>query len=196
MSSIARRWLWIAAALGLAGFVWARSTRGKNVLLDLTGGRMYLSIAGQDVLKQREGFQAQRYPDPPGQSVTYSIGWGHKLKPGELFLDGVDEATANALLAADVHDTEDVVNAGVTVELLQAQFDALVIFVFNTSSREPEKFLQSTLLRKLNAGDTEGATAEFARWNKVHRGGELVADAGLTERRAVEARLFSSGQYA
>jgi lysozyme len=44
----------------------------------------------------------------------------------------------------------------------------------------------STLLRKLNAGDDVEASEEFKKWNHVH--GEVVA--GLTKRRAKEAELF------
>lgn len=186
-------WFWLAGGLALGVFIAARSTRGQNILLDLRGKRMYLSIQGQDVLKRLEGFRPTVYPDSAGLPT---IGYGHKLKPGEAYPDGVDDATATALLSDDIHTAEDVVNAAVSVDLTQEQFDALVIFVDNTASREPEKFTGSTLLRKLNAGDFAGAAAEFPRWDKVHVGGQLVANAGLASRRAAEAALFSEGVYA
>jgi lysozyme len=44
------------------------------------------------------------------------------------------------------------------------------------------------LLRKLNAGDRNGAAVEFGRWN--HAGGKVVD--GLTMRRHAEADLFQS----
>jgi lysozyme len=46
--------------------------------------------------------------------------------------------------------------------------------------------LGSTLLRKVNAEDFEGAAAQFGLW--VHAGGEVVP--GLVRRRTAEAALF------
>ena len=45
---------------------------------------------------------------------------------------------------------------------------------------------KSTLLRKLNKEDYDGASAEFNRWNK----GSGVVLAGLVTRRAAETKLF------
>ena len=47
---------------------------------------------------------------------------------------------------------------------------------------------QSTLRRKVNAGDFEGAALEFAKWNKA--GGKVLR--GLTLRRELERQLFLS----
>jgi GH24 family phage-related lysozyme (muramidase) len=71
----------------------------------------------------------------------------------------------------------------VTVPLEPWQFDALVSFDYNTGALG-----KSTLLKKLNAGDFEGAALEFHRWNKG--GGKVLA--GLTRRRASEALLFQN----
>jgi lysozyme len=46
----------------------------------------------------------------------------------------------------------------------------------------------STLLKKLNAGDTKGAAEEFLKWDKA--GGKVLA--GLTKRRKAERALFLS----
>jgi len=186
--------LWIAGALAVAALVVSRSIKAQNIYLDLTGQRMNMSIPGMDALKKHEGFSATVYLDAAGLPT---IGYGHKLKRGESFPDGVDEATAIGLLAGDIQDAEDAVNAGVIVPwgapLSQARFDALVSFAYNVGAGA---FAGSTLLKKLNAGDLDGAAAEFARWNKIHVAGELVANAGLSARRDAEARLFSTGEYA
>lgn len=65
----------------------------------------------------------------------------------------------------------------------QNQFDAMVSFHYNTGA-----IGRATLTRKHKAGDHEAASAEFLRWNKA--GGRVLA--GLTRRRAEEARLYRS----
>jgi len=51
-------------------------------------------------------------------------------------------------------------------------------------------FADSTLLNHFNAGDIEGAAAQFAAWNKAHEHGKVVVLDGLTKRRAIERALF------
>ena len=65
----------------------------------------------------------------------------------------------------------------------QAQFDALVSFAFNLGVGNLKK---STLLKKFNAGDVQGAALQFKSWNKA--GGKVLA--GLTRRREAEMKLF------
>jgi lysozyme len=71
----------------------------------------------------------------------------------------------------------------VHVPLTQNQFDALVSFVFNLGVGN---FRTSTLLKKLNAGDNDGAAQEFGRW--IHAGGKALP--GLVRRREAERALF------
>ena len=72
-----------------------------------------------------------------------------------------------------------------TVEVTQNQCDALVSFAFNLG---PANLKSSTLLRKVNSGDFNGAAEEFPKWN--HAGGQVLA--GLTARRNAEKNLFLS----
>jgi lysozyme len=65
----------------------------------------------------------------------------------------------------------------------QNQFDALVSFVYNVGAGN---FAKSTLLKKLNKADYQGAGDEFLRWN---RGGGKVLN-GLIRRRDAERSLF------
>ncbi len=74
-----------------------------------------------------------------------------------------------------------------TVEVTQNQFDALVSFAFNLG---PANLKSSTLLRKVNSGDVNGAADEFLKWN--HAGGQ--GPAGLTARRNAEKTLFYPDQ--
>jgi peptide/nickel transport system substrate-binding protein len=140
------------------------------------------------------------YNDKPGYCTT---GYGHLVaKKSCQAIDKEDANSANrkAKDAVDWIKTEDdakkqfkddlpvyekAVNDNVKVPLCQAQFDALVSFVFNLG--EPN-FKSSTLLKKLNNKDYDGASKEFAKWNKA--AGKVVK--GLTDRRADEANMFKS----
>lgn len=145
-----------------------------------------LSIAGLDALRRHEGFSSVPYRDAAGH---WTIGYGHKVAAGEDFAS-VTEAQAMQLLAGDVNAAEDAVNALVRVPLTQAQFDALVSFVYNVGAGA---FRSSTLLKVLNAGDYAQVPAQLARWRFVTRGGQKVELAGLVSRRSAEGALFASG---
>lgn len=118
---------------------------------------------------------------------VWTIGYGHT---GLTHKDG----TVKAGRVITVQEAEDLLRhdlsvfaAGVDelakVELNQDQFDALVSFAFNVGLGALKS---STLLRKLNAGDYDGAAGQFPQWNKG--GGKVLA--GLTRRRASERNLF------
>jgi len=141
---------------------------------------MKTSQAGLDLIKEFEGFEAEPYICAGGKNT---IGYGHVIKKGEAF-DTITEETATALLADDVEDAEGAVNDYVHVELTQNQFDALVSFVFNIGGIA---FYRSTLLKKLNKGDYEGAAKQFTRW--VYAGGRKLN--GLIKRRQAEMELFN-----
>jgi lysozyme len=75
----------------------------------------------------------------------------------------------------------------VQVPLNDAAFGALVSFAFNAGLGN---LGQSTLLRKLNAGDRAGAAEQFLVWNKGRVRGVLTELPGLTRRRRAERALF------
>jgi lysozyme len=52
--------------------------------------------------------------------------------------------------------------------------------------------LNSTLLKKLNAGDFDGAANEFLKWTKARKNGVPVVLPGLVRRRIAEQTLFLS----
>ena len=78
---------------------------------------------------------------------------------------------------------EEAVRRLVKVPLTANQFDALVSFCYNCGEGNLAK---STLLKRVNAGDHDGAATEFHKWNKA--GGKVLA--GLTRRRASESLLY------
>ena len=152
---------------------------------------MKISDSGIKMIEIFEVFIATPYQDIDG-NVT--IGYGHKLHPGELY-SSISEEDAQGLLGQDLLYAESVVNNNVLSNLNQNQFDALVSFVFNVGQGKPgvkDGFVtlrsgnQSTMLRCLNAGDFDGAANQFMNWD--HADGVEVA--GLFDRRKAERARF------
>lgn len=140
---------------------------------------MNVSDAGISLVKSFEGFSATPYKDGAGYN---SIGYGHKIRTGELF-DSITEETAEELLRDDLQDAEQAVNDLVTVALNQNQFDALTSWVFNLGRARLE---ESTLLELLNDGCFQAASAQITRWKYI---GKSISD-GLSRRREAERALF------
>lgn len=138
------------------------------------------SYAGLALIKQFEGCCLTAYRCPAG---VWTIGWGftHGVKPGQV----MTQAEADARLLKEYQAYEAKVRRLVKVPLTANQLGALVSFAFNVGVGA---LGSSTLLRLLNAGNYQGAAAQFARWNKA--GGRALA--GLIRRRSAEARLFLS----
>jgi lysozyme len=143
---------------------------------------MKLSIAGLELIKRSEGFCSQVYRDVAG---VPTIGFGHRVKPGESFSEGIDESQAAAILASDVLDAERTVGRLVRVTLTQGQFDALVDFCFNLGAG---RLTTSSLLRELNSSRYEIAADQLLRWDFA--GG--VVNSGLKARRLAEFKLWQS----
>lgn len=101
----------------------------------------------------------------------------------------VSEAEGEAMFATELKKCESDVLKLVTVDLNQNEFDALVSFVYNCG---PGALQKSTLLKRLNKGDRQGAAAAFGFFNKARKNGKwpLVEMRGLTSRRASESALF------
>lgn len=130
-----------------------------------------------------EGFSAKAYPDAGG----YSIGYGHFIRSGDPYTStsAITEQEAFALLQQDVTGAYNCVSQNVEVPLSENQAAALISFVYNVGCAA---FAGSTMLKLLNAGDYQGAAAQFPLWNKS-KGVTLFA---LISRRASEQGVFLS----
>lgn len=135
---------------------------------------------GLDLIKSFEGVRYKRYQDVVGK---WTIGYGHLIVPGDVFVEPINPGAAIALLKKDLCRTEQGVNQAVRSPITQHQFDALVSFTFNLGIGSLKK---SRLLRLLNLGDLKGAADQFLVWNKA--GGKVVE--GLNRRRKAERALF------
>jgi len=147
---------------------------------------MRLSERGEALIKSFESCRLRAYLDGGGK---WTIAWGHTngVKQG----DTCTQEEADALFDAEIVIYEDGVNSLVKAPINQNEFDALVSFAYNVgldidTDDVAEGLGDSTLLKKLNKWDYDGAAAEFPKWNKDN--GMVVA--GLTRRRKAEQALF------
>jgi lysozyme len=147
-----------------------------------------INEAGKAIIKQFEGLRLEAYLCPAG---VWTIGWGHT---GRNVLPGskITEHQAESILDVDLDRFErDVEALTQGCSLNENEFSALVSFAFNVGSDiddddKAEGLGDSTLLKKLKAGDRAGAAAEFMKW--VNAKGRVLP--GLVRRRAAERRLF------
>jgi len=140
-------------------------------------------VGMNSLIKRFEGFSDTPYKDVAG---IPTIGWGHKILPGESFTR-ITTTEAEQLLVKDTATATHAVNSSVVVPLSASQRDALISLAYNIGAGN---FKNSTLLRKLNTGDYAGAAAEFDRWKYITVGGKKVVSNGLVARRNEEKRLF------
>lgn len=131
----------------------------------------------------------------------WTIGMGHLIKPGEDFSRGLSPDEVVALRHRDLAGTYKAIREGVTRELTQPEFDALVIAGHNLGADffNPK---HSHPIAALNAGDLEGFSsascdghclsrgkpAHLQDWNRS--GEPPVFDPGLYARRRQEGVWF------
>lgn len=139
---------------------------------------MKVSSNGINLIKKYEGCRLNAYKCPAG---VWTIGYGHTkdVKKGMK----ITQNQANELLEDDLKRIGNTIIQLVNVSMHQNQFDALVSFTFNCGSSALKR---STLLKKLNNKDYEGAANEFIKWNKSN--GKVLN--GLVKRREEEKALF------
>lgn len=145
---------------------------------------MKMSKNGIELIKQFEGFRSKPYFD---SVKVATVGYG-----STFYLDGtpvqitdkeISEADAVALLQKVADSFVEQVMKVVKVPLSQNEVDAIACFTYNVGVKA---FTDSTMLKKLNKSDKQGASLEFLKWNKA--GGKELK--GLTRRREAEQKLF------
>ena len=141
-----------------------------------------LSARGLSLLKEHEGFRPQVYKDSAGYDT---IGFGHKLLPGESFPNGVTVSQAEQILFQDTMKAQKAIQDNVSVKLSGPQFDALTSLVYNIGAAA---FAKSTLLKLLNQGFYAAAAEQFLQWK--YAGGKPI----LLSRRIKEKALFETPQ--
>jgi len=144
---------------------------------------MKTSVAGRAAISRREGNKFKAYKDSVG---IWTIGVGHTSVAGSPRVEPGMTITAvesDEILSRDLAKFERAVDDAVKVELTQNQFDALVSLAFNIGGGA---FAKSSVVKRLNQGDINGAANAFLFWNKA--GGKVLP--GLTNRRKQEREQF------
>lgn len=134
------------------------------------------------LIKEFEGCKLKAYKCPAG---IPTIGWGETK--GVRMGDEWTQEQADNMLEKRVQEFMDGVLKKVP-NLWQkpACLAACTSFAYNVGLTA---FNGSSMARKLNEGDFDGASAEFPKWNKA--GGQVLA--GLVRRREAEQALFRKG---
>ena len=137
-----------------------------------------LSAAGLVGILNYEGFSDTAYIPVPGDVPTIGFGSTKGVKLG----DTITPEKAIERAYRDIRNTESAIHKCVHVPLSTSEYDAFTSLAYNIGT---SAFCSSTLVKKLNAGDYEGACAEIKRW--VYVKGQVVP--GLVNRREKEYRM-------
>lgn len=136
-----------------------------------------LTAAGLVGILNYEGFSDTAYIPMPGDVPTIGFGSTEGVKLG----DTITPEKAIERAYRDIRNTESAIHKCVHVPLSTSEYDAFTSLAYNIGT---SAFCSSTLVKKLNDGDYEGACAEIKRW--VYVKGEVVP--GLVNRREKEYR--------
>lgn len=149
-----------------------------------------------DLIKEFEGLFLKAYLDPRPKNPIWTIGYGtirypngNPVKKGDV----CTQVQAEEYLRFDCEQTIKDIDGLLKVAVSDNQYCALLSFAYNVGTDIDaddiaEGLGDSTLLKKLNAGDVTGAAAEFPKWNKA----EGVVLPGLVRRRTAEQKLFTT----
>lgn len=134
-------------------------------------------------------------PVPAGAPLPKgaTIGYGHLVKPGEDFTNGITERQAIALLRSDIATAERAVQDNITAQMSQAQYDALVSLAYNIGA---SGFKNSTVVKYINNPDFHSSVysdleSAWKAWNRT----QGKVSNGLINRRQNEWNLYKRGIY-
>lgn len=133
-----------------------------------------ISVAALSSIALHEGFRSKAYLDPVG---IPTIGYGETK--GVKMGDTITQRKALERLKLSANEHGQGMARCIRVPLSQGEYDAYLSFTYNVGVGA---FCRSTLNKKLNSGDYQGACKELLRWTKA--GGKELP--GLVKRRQEE----------
>jgi lysozyme len=154
----------------------------------LAVGLLAASAAGLGFITDYEHRSYTAYPDPVSGWRVPTICDGHTGPDVRRGMRATD-AMCDSWRASDAATSAAAIQrCSPHAVLTQYEFDALVSLTHNIG---PGAYCRSTIAKKVDRNDYEGAAAEFPRW--VYAGNRVLP--GLVKRRGCEAQLFRSGDY-
>ncbi|HIE1448111.1 TPA: lysozyme [Serratia marcescens] len=152
----------------------------KKLSVAFAGGAMAIAAV---LIPTLEGVEYNPYHDVVGVLTVCYGHTGADIIPTKIYTP----AECKTMLDKDLVPFSRSVERSVKVPASEYQKAALISFSYNVGVKA---FESSTLLKKLNAGDSSGACDEMRRWNKA--GGKVWK--GLINRREVEREICNWGQ--
>ncbi len=147
-----------------------------------------VSETGHALIREHEGLRTETYDDGAGNQT---IGYGHLVRAGEDFSDGITADQAATLLGADVQSVvQPQLDRISNPSLNQNQVDAVGSFTFNVGGGN----FGRSVLPHLNSGNTTGASEAMGRFTQGRNQatGQRVTLPGLEKRRRAEIQLFNT----
>lgn len=141
-----------------------------------------LSAAALVGIALHEDYTSKAVIPVPGDKPTIGFGTTEGVKLG----DSITPPKALQRALQDIQQYEGAIKRCVTVPLHQWEYDAYTSLTYNIGQTA---FCSSTLVRKLNLEDYEGACKEILRWDRF-KGKPLL---GLTKRRQAEFQQCMGG---
>lgn len=135
---------------------------------------------GLTIIKRWEQCRLRAFipiPDDP-----WTVGWG-ATGPGIDSSTRWTQEEADADLSNRVSILASQLRGAIKLVCTDNQLGAIISLAYNEGIHT---IIESTLLKKFNAGDIQGAADEFLRWNMAH--GKIVK--GLENRRRDERNVF------
>lgn len=140
-----------------------------------------VSLPGKELVKKHEGLRLTAYRDPVNIAT---ICWGSTERVRLGTTETLEHCRAR--LDKDLRTAGNAVVRHVKIPITQTQYDALVSWTFNLGER---RLQNSTMLKRINAGQCEAAGREMLRW--VYAGQNVLR--GLVIRRQDEKALWDAG---
>ncbi|CAI1933764.1 Phage-related lysozyme (muraminidase) [Serratia fonticola] len=155
-------------------------TLRKSLIAAAGGGAIAIAAV---LVPDLEGVRYEPYRDVAGVLTVCYGHTGADIVIGKSYTSG----ECKAMLDKDLVPFARSVERSVKIPASEYQKASLISFSYNVGVKA---FESSTLLKKLNAGDSKGACDEMRRWNKA--GGKVWK--GLINRREVEREICNWGQ--
>lgn len=149
----------------------------KKIAAFLIGAGLLTGVANH------EGFRERAYVPVPGDLVTIGSGFTRREDGTPVQMgDTITRKESDIRLKKELYSYRLKISECIKVPVTENQADAFTSLAFNIGTGA---FCKSTLVRKLNLYDYEGACQEILRWDRF-KGRPLK---GLTNRRKDENKL-------